>query len=170
VFIDESGSTIAMTRTHARAPRGERTSEAVPRNRGTVTTILGALTVDGLQATMTLQGGTDGDVFAAYVEHVLLPILCIGDLVVLDNAGAHKDPRVAALLTAAGAKALYLPPYSPDLNPIELAWAKLKAHLRAVKARTLEQLNDAIAAAMKLITPDDAVGWFRHCGYAGHAT
>ncbi|MDP2307462.1 MAG: IS630 family transposase [Pseudomonadota bacterium] len=170
VFIDESGSTVAMTRTHARSPRGERTSEAVPRNRGTVTTILGALTVDGLQATMTVEGGTDGDVFAAYVEHVLLPILCVGDLVVLDNAAAHKDPRVKALLATAGAKALYIPPYSPDLNPIELAWAKLKTYLRSVKARTVGALNDAIAAAMKLISPNDAIGWFRHCGYTGHAT
>ena len=159
-----------MTRTHARAPRGKRTAEAVPRNRGTVTTILGALTVDGLQATMTVEGGTDGNVFVAYVEHVLLPILCDGDLVVMDNAAAHKDPRVKTLLATVGARPLYIPPYSPDLNPIELAWSKLKTHLRTVKARTVAALNDAIADAMRLITPHDAVGWFRHCGYAAHAT
>lgn len=119
---------------------------------------------------MTVEGGTDGDVFAAYVEHVLLPILCLGDLVVMDNAAAHKDPRVKALLDTVGAKAMYIPPYSPELNPIELAWAKLKTHLRAVKARTIEGLNEAIADGMTLITPDDAAGWFRHCGYAAQVT
>lgn len=170
VFIDEAGSTVAMTRTHARAPRGERTSEAVPRNRGTVTTILGALSVDGLQATMTIEGGTDGDVFAAYVEQVLTPILCKGDLVVLDNAAAHKDPRVMEALARVGATPVYLPPYSPDLNPIELAWSKLKAHLRRARARTVEALNAAVAQAMNAISPADACGWFRHCGYAAHAT
>lgn len=170
MFIDEAGSTVAMTRTHARAPRGERTSEAVPRNRGTVTTILGALTIDGLTATMTVEGGTDGDVFAAYVEHVLLPCLCHGDLVVMDNAAAHKDPRVKALLDEVGAKAVYIPPYTPEFNPIELAWSKLKALLRTAKARTVDALNEAIAESMKLITHQDAAGWFRHCGYTGHAT
>lgn len=170
VFLDESGSTVAMTRTHARAPLGERTADAVPRNRGTVTTILSALTIDGLDATMTVEGGTDREVFVAYVEQVLLPILCSGDLVVMDNAAAHKDARVKALLESVGAKPLYLPPYSPELNPIELAWSKLKAFLRTAKARTVDALNDAIAQGMRTITPEDAAGWFRHCGYTGHAT
>ena len=142
----------------------------MPRNRGSVTTIIAALTVDGLQAAMTIEGGTDQEVFVAYVEQVLLPILCIGGLVVMDNAAAHKDPRVRLLLESVGAKPLYVPPYSPDLNPIELAWSKLKDLLRAAKARTVDALNIAIAAGMREITPEDAAAWIEHCGYTGHAT
>lgn len=167
MFIDEAGSTIAMTRDYGRAPRGKRTSDSAPRNRGTVTTILGALTLAGLEATMTVEGGTDGDVYVAFLEEVLAPKLQEGDLVVMDNAGAHKDPRVREVLARYGAKAVYLPPYSPDLNPIEMAWSKLKSFLRTAKARTIEALNLAIAMGMEIITPDDAVGWFRHCGYSG---
>lgn len=159
-----------MTRTHARAPRGKRTSEAVPRNRGNVTTIIAALTVDGLEAAMTIEGGTDSEVFVAYIEKVLLPTLCIGDLVVMDNAAAHKDIRVKTLLATVGATPLYVPPYSPDLNPIELAWSKLKDFLRTTRARTVVALTDAIAAGMRQITSEDASGWIRHCGYTGHAT
>ena len=166
VFIDEAGSTIAMTRSHARAPRGERTRDSVPRNRGTVTTMLGALTVDGLVAMMTVEGGTDGDVYAAFLEEVLAPELLPGALVVMDNAGAHKDPRVAEILARHGAQAIYLPPYSPDLNPIELAWSKLKSLLRTAKARTVEALTSAIAVAMRKVTSEDAIGWMQHCGYS----
>lgn len=159
-----------MTRAHARAPIGQRTSEAVPRNRGAVTTIIGALTVTGLEATMTIEGGTDGDVFCAFIEQVLGPVLLPGDLVVMDNAGAHQDPRVAPLLATFGARPVYLPPYSPHLNPIELAWSKLKDLLRTAKARTVDELNAAIKVAMKLISGDDAAGWIRHCGYLAHAS
>jgi transposase len=160
-----------MTREYARAPIGERTTDTVPRNRGTVTTILGALNLRGLVATMTIQGGTDGDVFAAFLDEILGPHLKDGDLVVMDNAGAHKDPRVKMILAKFGAKPVYLPPYSPELNPIELAWSKLKSFLRTVKARTIHALNDAVGLGMKLITTDDATNWFRHCGYpTGHAT
>ena len=166
VFIDEAGSHIAMSREYAWAPRGARASDAVPRNRGTVTTIIGALTVDGLTAVMTLEGGTSGDVFAAYVEKVLLPELLPGDLVVMDNLGAHKDVRIRPLIESAGARVVYQPPYSPDLNPIELAWSKLKWWLRMAKARTHEALDTAIAMALEgVITSEDAVAWFRHCGY-----
>jgi len=132
-----------------------------------VTTILGALTLDGLAATMTIEGGTCGDVYVAFLEDVLGPVLREGDLVVMDNAGAHKDPRVKEVLARHGAKAVYLPPYSPELNPIELAWSKLKSFLRTAKARTIDALNIAIAMGMEMITPDDALGWFRHCGYSG---
>lgn len=156
-----------MTREYARAPRGQRTRDFTPRNRGTVTTILGALTLDGLAATMTIEGGTCGNVYVAFLEEVLAPQLNEGDLVVMDNAGAHNDPRVKDILARHGAKAVYLPPYSPDLNPIELAWSKLKGFLRTAKTRTVESLNIAIAMGMELITPEDAVGWFRHCGYSG---
>jgi len=170
VFIDESGSTISMTRTHARSPRGVRTSEAVPRNRGPVTTIIGALTTNGLEATMTIEGGTDGDVFCAYLDEVLGGILRPDDLVVMDNAGAHKDPRVARILQRYGAKPVYLPPYSPELNPIELAWSKVKDLLRAAKVRTIAELNAAINTAMRAVSTADASGWFAHCGYFAHAT
>lgn len=159
-----------MTRDHARAPRGQRTSDAVPRNRGTVTTILGALSLEGFEATMTIEGGTCGDVYVTFLERVLAPKLKEGDLVVMDNAGAHKDPRVKEVLARHGAKAIYLPPYSPELNPIELAWSKLKSILRMAKARTIDSLNTAIAIALQLITRDDAHAWFKHCGYNGQPT
>ena len=168
VFLDESGSTISMTRRYARAPRGEPAYDSVPRNRGTVTTMLGALTVDGLVAMACYEGGTDGDRFVAFLEQIFAPELVPGDLVIMDNLAAHKDARVKPLLESLGAKAIYLPPYSPDLNPIEPAWAKLKSWLRTAKARTIEALDAAIATGMDLITPEDAEGWFRHCGYRAH--
>jgi len=166
VFIDECGSNTAMTREHAWAQRGSRAHEAVPRNRGTVTTIIGALTVDGLEAAMTIEGGTSGEVFAAFVEHVLIPVLKPGDLVVMDNLAAHKTALVRELLRSAGARPVWLPPYSPEMNPIELAWAKLKAFIKDCKARSVQALELCVAMAMKwLITPDEAQAWIRHCGY-----
>lgn len=154
-----------MARDYGWAPRGEAIEDQVPRNRGVVTTMIGALTEDGLTAVMTVEGGTDGDAFVAYLEEVLVPELEAGDIVVLDNLGAHKDVRVRPTIEAAGARVWYLPPYSPDLNPIELAWAKLKAFLRLARARCLDGLNNAIAMAMDLISPEDARAWFRHCGF-----
>lgn len=165
VFIDEAGSNIAMTRERAWAPVGEFPDEAVPRNRGTVTTMIGALTIGGLTAMMTIEGGTSADVFAAYVEHVLVPELEVGDFVVLDNLAAHKDKRVKAMIEQAGAKLIFLPPYSPELNPIELAWAKVKWWLRTARARSIEALDQALCWTMDLITSSDAEGWFKHCGY-----
>jgi hypothetical protein len=126
VFIDESGAHIAMTRETAWAPVGETPRDAVPRNRGTVITMIAALSVAGLHSMMTIEGGTSAEVFVTWVENVLVPDLWKGAIVVMDNLGAHKDVRVRALIEAAGAKVAYLPPYSPDLNPIELAWTKVK--------------------------------------------
>lgn len=163
--IDEAGSTIAMTRDRAWAPRGEGIEDVIPRNRGRVTTMIGALTLDGLTAMMTVEGGTDADVFEAYVEHVLVPELQLGDIVMLDNLGAHKTRRVRDLVEAAGARLWFTPPYSPEFNPIELAWSKLKAFLKTAKARTRQALDTAIAMAMDLITPGDAQAWFRHSGF-----
>jgi transposase len=154
-----------MTRDRAWAPRGEPVEDVRPRNRGTVITMIGALTLDGLTAMMTIEGGTDADVFEAYVEHFLVPELSHGDIVVLDNLGAHRTRRVRELVEAAGARIWFTPPYSPDLNPIELAWSKLKAFLKTAKARTRDALDTAIAMAMDLITPKDAKGWYRHCGF-----
>ncbi|OJH35161.1 hypothetical protein BON30_11340 [Cystobacter ferrugineus] len=165
VFLDETGCHTSMTRTHGRAPRGERVVGYVPRNRGTVTTVLGALALDGIRALMTIEGATTGDVFEAFVEHMLVPKLNPGDIVVMDNVGAHKPEHILERIRAAGAHVLFLPPYSPDLNPIELLWNKLKELLKSMEARTLQALDDAIARAMDLITCEDIDGWFRHCGY-----
>ncbi len=167
VFIDEAGSHIAMTREYARAPRGERAHGTVPRNAGTVTTMIGALDLNGVRAMMTVEGATDAEVFETFLERVLLRKLKPGDIVVLDNVGAHKTANVRRLIYAAGARVLYLPPYSPDLNPIELAWSKLKALLREFGARTRDALDEAIRRAMDLIDGADAAAWFRHCGYSG---
>ncbi len=127
--------------------------------------MIGALVVRGLRGLMTLEGGTDADVFEAFIEQVLARRLRCGDIVVLDNVGAHKPERIRALVEAVGARLLFLPPYSPDLNPIELGWSKLKAVLKDFGARTREGLDLAIRRAMDLIGADDARAWFTHCGY-----
>lgn len=154
-----------MTRDYARALRGERAHGRVPRNRGTVTTMIGAMGLQGVRALMTVEGATDGEVFETFVEHVLVPKLSAGDIVILDNVGAHKPPSVLKRIRDAGAHVMFLPPYSPDLNPIEPCWAKLKQLLKKFEALTVATLDAAIARAVELITPDDARGWFTHCGY-----
>jgi transposase len=165
VFLDEAGSHIAMTRYRARAPKGERAHGKVPRNRGVVTTIIGALTIAGLSAVMTVEGATSGDVFTAYAEKVLAPTLRPGNVVVLDNLGAHKVDEARAAIEGAGARLLFLPPYSPDLNPIEETWSKVKTHLRAREPRTIEDLDRSIAEAATRVTSSDAAGWIGHAGY-----
>jgi transposase len=165
VFLDESGATTQMTRTWGRAPRGERVREATPQGHWKMLTILAALTTRGLRAPMTIAEATDGDIFLAYVDQVLCPDLRPGDVVVMDNLSAHKVGGVRERIEAVGAKLLYLPPYSPDLNPIEQAWSKLKQVLRSLKARTDEALEAAVAEALKTITADNAIAWFSHCGY-----
>lgn len=165
VFVDESGVTTEMTRRYGWAPRWERVSEAVPAGHWRTLTILAALTTRGVLASMTIESPTDGDVFLAFVEQALAPRLEPGHLVILDNLGAHKVAGVRPLIESRGAHLLYLPPYSPDLNPIEQAWAKLKQLLRAAKARLLDTLEPAIADAIAAITAENAVAFFRHCGY-----
>jgi len=155
-----------MTREYARGPRGERVQGYVPRNRGTVTTMIGAMGLDGVRAMMTVEGATDAEVFEAFVTHLLVPKLKPGDIVVLDNVGAHKPESALARIRAAGARVLFLPPYSPDLNPIEYCWSKVKAFLKKFEALTLATLDAAIARATELITSKDARGWFAHCGYS----
>jgi transposase len=164
-FIDESGIHRAMTRERGRAPRGERLVGRVPRNRGTVTSVIGSLSLKGIDAVMTIEGATTGAVFTAFVEHVLLPRLSTGDVVVLDNVGAHKVKRARQLIEDRGARLLFLPPYHPEFNPIENAWSKVKALLRAAEARTIDALDQALAAAIAAVSASDAAGWFRHCGY-----
>ena len=165
VFVDEAGASIKMTRSHARAPRGERAVGRVPRNHGTSTTLLAALTPDGLRATATQPGGVTTASFAAYVRDVLCPVLRPGQTVVVDNLSAHKSLDVREAIAAVGCRVLFLPTYSPDYSPIELAWAHVKAALRAAGARTQQALDAAIAAAFPRVTADHARAYFRHCGY-----
>lgn len=165
VFLDECGTHRSLTRTHARAPQGERATDRVPRNRGKVTTVLASLTLDGMGPTQTRQGGTNKAAFLEYVRDYLLPSLRPGQIVVLDNLGAHLPKEVKTEIEARGARVQYLPSYSPDFNPIEHAFSKLKARLRQVGARTPEDLDAAIHAALPTVTAADAVGWFTHCGY-----
>lgn len=166
VFVDESGVTTKLTRLYGRAPKGERVPEAVPHGRWQVTTILGALGTNGMQAGMTVETSTDADIFAVFVEQVLGPTLRAGQVVVMDNLSAHKQERVRELIEARGCQLQYLPPYSPDLNPIESAWSKVKTHLRALKARSQEALEAGVSTALRTITAQDARGYFGHCGYA----
>ena len=164
IFLDETGSTISMTRAHGRAPIGERVDDVVPRNRGRVTTIIGSLRADGIGPVMTVQGGTDAAVFEAYIEKGLLPAVRPGDYVVMDNLGAHKTARVRSLIEGAGAHLVFTPPYSPEFNPIEECWSKVKAVLKTLAARTRKTLDEAVSYALSCVTPLDAAGWFRHAG------
>ena len=165
MFLDESGVTTEMTRRYGWAPRAQRVSEAVPAGHWRTLTVLAALTLDGMLASMSIESPTDGDVFLAFLEQVLGPKLQPGHVVVLDNLGAHKVEGVRVLIESRGAQLLYLPPYSPDFNPIEQAWSKLKQLLRGAKARVLDQLEPAIAQAIDAITPQNAQAFFHHCGY-----
>ena len=166
VFVDESGFNTSMTRLRARAPRGQRAYGKVPRNRGKNTTLIAAITLEGAMGeSMTVEGATDAEAFEAYVEHFLAPSLSKGQVVVLDGLGAHRPQRIRELIEARGADLLFLPSYSPDLNPIEEAFSKIKALVRKEGARVREALVEAIGAALAAVTPEDAAGWFAHAGY-----
>lgn len=165
VFLDESGASTEMTRRYGRAPSGERVHEATPAGHWSTLTLLGAMSRKGILASMTVDSPTDGDVFLAYLDQVLCPALRPGQVVVMDNLSAHKVEGVRQRIEAVGAELLYLPPYSPDFNPIEPCWAKVKQSLRSAKARILEVLQDAVAQALTCITPQNASAWFAHCGY-----
>ena len=154
-----------MTRAYGRAPRGERVVDHVPAGKYHSTTMLGAVRRDGTVAAMVYEGGTDVPVMETFAGTELRRILRPGDIVVMDNLSAHKDPEVIAAIERAGASVWHLPPYSPDFNPIEQMWSKVKSILRTLKARTAEALLDAIGVALRAVTPADAHGWFAHCGY-----
>ena len=164
-FVDETSTNLSYCRRYARAEGGQRAGQAVPLRSGPNVTLVAALTPDGLQAPMTVHGAVNGDVFAAYLDQVLGPTLVPGDVVVLDNLPAHKVAGLSDIVAARGARLLYLPPYSPDFNPIELAFSKLKIWLRTAQARTHEGLEAAIQAAGEWISQQDAKNWFDHCGY-----
>jgi transposase len=165
VFVDESGATIMLTPAYGRAPRGQRCLGRVPRNWGLRTTLLAAMTLDGITASFLVDGATARLVFDTYVERVLVPTLRPGQVVVWDNLSAHKSVRARAAIEAAGCEVVFLPAYSPDFNPIEQAFSKLKSWLRRAGERTHTGLWEAIGSGLEQITSRDAQGWFSHCGY-----
>ena len=165
VFLDETGATTKMARLYGRALRGERCRAAVPHGHWKTTTFTAGLRIGGLAAPMILDGPMDGSAFRAYVTQVLVPELAPGDTVIMDNLPAHKVRGVRDAIEAAGAKLIYLPPYSPDFNPIEMAFAKLKAFLRAAAARTIPDLWDALKNALDAFTPNECRNYFSAAGY-----
>lgn len=167
VILDESGTHLNLTPRYARAPRGHRAYGQAPRNTPRNTTIIAAVSTAGMGPTMLLDGAMDTPAFAVYLQHFLLPWLQPGQIVVMDNLSVHKSGRVQALIEGAGCELWYVPAYSPDLSPIELAFAQLKAWLRRAQARTREALEAAIARGLDQITSADAQSYFTHCGYIG---
>jgi transposase len=166
VFVDEMGTNTSLSVLRAWSRRGLRAYYSVPRNRGPNTTLLSSMTMEGMGPSLAVEGATTRAVFEAYVEWGLSPTLCPGQVVVMDNLTAHKGERVRELIEERGCELLYLPPYSPDLNPIEEAFSKIKAFIRKAEARSREALIEAMGAAISAVTAWDARGFFEHCGYA----
>ena len=165
IFLDEFGINLAMTRTHARAPIGQRAVVSEPFNPGTKLSVISALSLSGVEAPLMIEGAFNSEIFDLYVEQMLLSSLRAGTKLILDNIKFHSSPRAIALIEAAGVKVLYLPAYSPDFNPIEECISKIKAALRRLKARTPRKLYNTLAKAIALVTENDIIGWFKHCGY-----
>src|ERR687884_1120439 len=166
VLVDESGFHTSMTRLRARALKGKRAYGKVPRNRGKNITLIAAITLEGAMGeSMSVEGATDAQAFEVYVEHFLAPSLREGQVVVLDGLGARRPQRIRELIEARGADLVFLPSYSPDLNPIEEAFSKIKGSVRKEGARVREALVEAIGRALAAVTPEDAAGWFAHAGY-----
>ena len=165
IFLDEFGINLTMTRTHARAPLGERAHVTEPFHHGRNISVISAVGLEGVCAPMMIEGAVNSEVFELYVKHLLVPCLRPGHLVVLDNVKFHYAPKAIELIEAAAAQVVYLPAYSPDFNPIEGCISKLKTALRSFKARTKRTLTTALAKALALISPDDIRGWFAHAGY-----
>jgi transposase len=165
VFVDESGTHVSMDRLRSRAPRGVRAYGKVPKNRGKNLTLIASMSLHGIGESMCVEGATDAKAFEVYVEHFLAPTLSEGQVVVMDNLGAHRPRRIRELIEARGAELVFVPSYSPDLNPIEQAFSKIKNILRKLGARTHEALLEAMEEALSRVTPGDAAGWFDHCGY-----
>jgi transposase len=165
-FIDESGAKTNMVRLHGRCPQGHRLLSKAPAGHWQTTTMIAAVGLEGVAAPFALEGAVDAESFLVYVERILLPTLNGGEIVVLDNLSCHKHPRVRELIESVGAEVWYLPPYSPDFNPIEQMWSKIKHILRSLASRTFEGLVGAIRTALKRISIQDILGWFTHCGYA----
>jgi transposase len=169
VFVDEMGAHTSLAPLYAYAPVGERAFFEIPRNRGTNTTLLSSLHLGGMGPSMAVEGATTKEVFDTYVEHFLVPALRPGQLVVMDNLGAHRPKRVRELIEGKGCELVYLPPYSPDLNPIEEAFSKVKDILRKIGARGKEALVEAMGRALGAVSTEDVRGFFTHCGYGAPA-
>lgn len=166
IFIDETWANTKMTRLRGRCRRGERLVARIPHGHWKTTTLIAALDHRGIRCSTTVDGPVNRDVFEAFVAQVLVPALRPGELVVLDNLSSHKGPRTPQLIRAAGAELVYLPPYSPDLNPIELAFSKIKQRLRSLACRSVARLWEVMQSVLDAVTPTDAEHFFRHCGYA----
>lgn len=165
IFIDESAINTDLILRYGRAPKGERVQGQIPRNTPPAHSIIGALAPEGIIAAMELEGAIDGAAFAVFARECLVPELRRGDVVILDNNATHFHEEALSAIEAAGAWVMYLPAYSPDLNPIEHCWAKVKHLLRSAAARTAEALHRAFRDAIRQITPENAKAWFSHCGY-----
>jgi transposase len=166
VFVEEMGTNTSLSPLYGWAKKGQRARCVVPRNRGKNTTVLASMSLEGMGPSLAVEGATTTRVFETYyVERVLAPTLREGQMVVMDNLSAHKGERLRELLEERGCELLYLPSYSPDLNPIEEAFSKIKAQIRKVEARSREALLEAIGSAISAITDQDARGYFEHCGY-----
>lgn len=164
-FLDESGVNLGLTRLYGRAAPGERVVEATPGTSGPHYTLVAALGLQGVQAPLLFEGAMTRLTFEVYITDVLGPTLRRGEIVLMDNLSAHKSDTVRALLEARGVQVIFLPPYSPDLNPIEKCWAKVKQALRAAKARTWDDLLVAVRKALQSVSHRDVLAWFAHCGY-----
>lgn len=165
MFLDESAASTAMTRLYGRSPVGKRLHGSAPAGRWKTCTMLSAIRMDGPLAPALFDGPVDGVVFCAWLEQFLIPSLRPGDVVVMDNLSVHRMGAVATCLKKAGHEVLYLPAYSPDLNPIEMMWSQVKSNLRAAAARTWEALNHALAGALSTVTADHCSSYFAECGY-----
>jgi transposase len=164
-FVDESSTTIALTPRYGRAPRGERTLGKAPRNWGKNVTLISSITLEGMGASMSIEGSSDTDSFGLYMREILAPTLKAGQIVLMDNLSVHRSKWVRELIEERGCQLWLLPPYSPDFNPIEEAFSKVKALLRRAQARVLEALFEATEDALVSVSAEDARGYFRHCGY-----
>lgn len=165
VFVDECGVHTSLSPIYGYAPSGERLWLSVPRNRGKNTTLLSSMSLEGMEPSLAVEGATTARVFETYVDEVLAPSLRPGQIVVMDNLGAHKPTRVRQLIEEAGCKLMYLPAYSPDYNPIEEAFSKIKNLLRKAGARSRQALVEAMGIALSAVTSEDARGFFEHAGY-----
>jgi len=166
IFIDEMGSNLSFTRRYGRATPGQRVVEDVPGKKGENVSTIGAIGLDGVRAALSLPGAIDGETMAFFVTETLAPQLRPGEIVLMDNCSIHKVEEVTEAIEAVGANVVFLPTYSPDLNPIENCWSKVKSILRSIKPRSAEQLFEALEKAFAAITTQDILGWFKHCGYA----
>jgi transposase len=164
-FLDETGVNLSLSREYARSFKGSRAAGNKPKNYGDSVTLLGAINEDGTIAALEVRGSTDETVILAFIKEILSKVLSLGDCVVLDNLSSHKTNKVQAAFAALGVEVYYLPPYSPDLNPIEMCWSKIKTFLKQAAARNYSVLSEAVSQALKTITAADASNWIRHCGY-----